>query len=126
MMCGKQDYPKITLVLERCSAATHFIVLGYLTKFELHKFWSEYRKSDCIKVFIFKVANILVLNWTTRNTALESDGCALAYMSEQYYYVLLIDIGCNACFAIFGNLAQRFAAKVFSYLLICSIDLREC
>ena len=81
----------------------------YLTKLEKHKFWSDYRKWDCFKLFVFKVANIIVLNFTTRETMLntDDDSCALEYMSETVYYVLLCDIGMNSCSAIFTNITLR-------------------
>jgi hypothetical protein len=59
------------------------VICRYLTKYERHKFWSEYRRWECIKIFIFKIINVLVLYGVQVNSS--STGTSTSLFLSRFF-----------------------------------------
>jgi hypothetical protein len=93
-------------------------VCRYLTKYERHKFWSDFRRWDCLKVFTFKICNVTVLYFVKRNAILQDDSgvCALRAMASQFFMLVVMDITVNAVMEVlvpwyFARQAEAKAIK---------------
>ncbi|EFA85236.1 DUF590 family protein [Heterostelium album PN500] len=74
-----------------------FICL-YLTYFEKHRTWTGFRNHNTLKIFVFKVINVLVL-YLLRDKIFSSytnekidNGCPLVDVGSQFLFILLLDL----------------------------------
>jgi len=81
-------------------------VCQYLTVFELHKFWQTFRRWEVVKVFVFKILNVLVLYLVKLINIIDtSNECPLYDMAEQFLLLLLLDIAVSVVGDVVAPLA---------------------
>jgi hypothetical protein len=74
-----------------------------LTMLEGHVYFTEYRRSELIKTFIFKSLNVLVFLYLTGVHFLKTENvCPAELMSYQFFYLLVTDIFFGIFFSIIG------------------------
>jgi len=94
----------IALVLSSIIRVVNFawsVICRKLTEFEKHLYYSDHRRWDCFKMFVFKVLNVLVLFYVKRLEILNSnDDCPLRSMANQFAILILFDISVTQIFEI--------------------------
>jgi hypothetical protein len=76
------------------------ILCRKMTVFEKHLYWSEYRKWDCFKTFVFKIFNVMVL-YAVKVQTVDTNECTLESMGNQFTILILMDITFNSILEIF-------------------------
>ncbi|GAM23601.1 hypothetical protein SAMD00019534_067760 [Acytostelium subglobosum LB1] len=70
----------------------------YLTKLEKHRTWTNFRTHNTLKLYVFKVVNVLVLyllrSWVFSSYTYEIiyDACPLVDVGSQFLLILLLDL----------------------------------
>lgn len=70
------------------------VVTRSLTGFERHLYWSDYRRADVLKIFVFKVANVLTLFFVKSYEVLHNSDslCPLFLMADQAFWLIIVDV----------------------------------
>lgn len=84
-------------------------VCFYLTKFEKHKTYSSFRRSNLFKLVLFKVASLFALYTVRYIIEQYRSSCLIYSMGIQYLLLFLLEI-------TFNNFSEIFLPKIMNYI----------
>jgi Calcium-activated chloride channel len=84
----------------------------YLSRFELHLYRSELRRWDVVKLFLFKISNVMALYIAKhREIADNTNECALRIMADQFLILLVLDLTVMNLVEIAGPIMYSFVCQ---------------
>eukprot|EP01133_Synstelium_polycarpum_P007744 gene7744-9075_t len=107
----------VSAVIIRVINVIYEFICLYLTHFEKHRTWTNFRNHNTLKLFVFKVINVLVLyllrdkifRGLTNETIIE--GCPLIDVGSQFLFILVLDLTIQNIWEIIYSLALARIGK---------------
>lgn len=81
-----------------------------LTQLELHTTWTAFRKWDLVKLFIFKLSNVLIL-YAVKYQSMDSKDCPLSALGDQFFYLIVTDMTVTNVIEVVSPLTLNFVKK---------------
>jgi hypothetical protein len=75
-------------------------ISGYLTFFERHQLWQDQRRHNTMKLFMFKILNVMAMNFAIGGVAISSS-CIYSELGRKYLLLIITDL-------VLGNAIELF------------------
>ncbi|KYR02672.1 DUF590 family protein [Tieghemostelium lacteum] len=88
----------VSAIVLRVINVIYEFLCSYLTMFERHRNWTNFRNHNTLKLFVFKIINVIILyilrdevfSKYTQETIL--NGCPLVEVGSQFLFILVLDL----------------------------------
>ncbi|KAF2077137.1 hypothetical protein CYY_001584 [Polysphondylium violaceum] len=109
----------ISAVIIRVINVIYEFFCMYLTRFEKHRTWTNFRNHNTLKLFVFKIINVIVLyilrDRIFRNITNEeiSPGCPFVDVGSQLLFILVLDLTIQNIWEIIYSVVWARIGKMF-------------
>jgi len=109
----------ISAVIIRVINVVYEFICMYLTRFEKHRTWSNFRNHNTLKLFVFKIVNVIVLyilrDRIFRNITNEEilPGCPFVDVGSQLLFILVLDLTIQNIWEIIYSVVWARIGRMF-------------